>query len=74
LAFAALVWPLVLSLLFGNITATMAFYVVAFVLDCALFGVWISRALRYSKRAARGETFALDPLRRRPTRSVAAKH
>jgi hypothetical protein len=74
LAFAALLWPLVLSLLFGNLTATLVFYVVALALDSALFGIWIVRALRYSKRAARGETFGLEPLRRRPTRNLAAKH
>ncbi len=74
IAFAALLWPLVLSLLFGNLTATLVFYVLAIVLDCVLFTLWLKRAIGYSKRAARGETFALRPLRHQPTRTVPAKH
>ncbi len=74
LGFAALAWPLIFSLIAANLTATLAIYSIAFVLDCALFVVWLRRALRYSKRAARGETFALEPLRLPRTRSVAAKH
>lgn len=74
LAIAALAWPLVLSLLFANLIATLVFYGIALVLDCVLFVVWLSRALRYSKRAARGETFMLEPMLTRRTRSVAAKH
>jgi hypothetical protein len=73
IGFAALLWPLVLSLLFGNLTATLVFYALAIAIDIALFGIWLRRALKYSKRAARGETFALQSLRRPSTRSVAAK-
>jgi hypothetical protein len=71
---AALLWPLILSLLFGNLTATLVFYVVAIALDIALFVMWLKRALGYSKRAARGETFSLQPLRHQAKRTVPAKN
>lgn len=74
IGFAALLWPLVLSLLFANLTATLVFYGLAIVLDFALFVMWLKRAIGYSKRAARGETFSLQPLRQQPTRTVPAKH
>jgi hypothetical protein len=74
IALGALLWPLVLSLLFGNLTATLVFYALAIVLDFALFVMWLKRALGYSKRAARGETFALQSVQQRPTRTVTAKH
>jgi membrane protein implicated in regulation of membrane protease activity len=71
----ALLWPLILSLLVGNLTATIVFYVIAMVLDVALFAIWLSRALHYSKRASRGETFTLgtsgSPVQ---TRGIPAKH
>jgi hypothetical protein len=49
----------VFSLLFPNPTATIAFYTVAMLLDVVLFVSWLKRALTFSKRAARGETFVL---------------
>jgi len=73
IGFAALIWPLVFSLLFGNVAATLVFYAAALVIDFALFIIWLRRALRYSKRAARGETFVLDPMWNAPTRRVPAK-
>lgn len=56
-AFLALGWPLLLSLLVGNVTATIWMYVLAIVADVALFVLWLVLALRYSQRAARGELF-----------------
>lgn len=71
----ALAWPLVLSLLIANTTATIVFYLIAIVLDVLLFAVWLRRALRYSKRASRGETFALRSARRQSeTRGIPVKH
>lgn len=71
----ALLWPLVLSLLLGNLTATIVFYGIAIVLDLVLFAVWVRRALLYSKRAARGETFSLRiPAPEPQTRGIPAKH
>lgn len=55
----ALLWPLVLSLLIGNLTVTLVVYGIAMILDIVLFAAWLKRALLYSKRAARGETFTL---------------
>ncbi|HKU68209.1 MAG TPA: hypothetical protein VJP85_10570 [Candidatus Baltobacteraceae bacterium] len=70
----ALVWPLVLSLLAGNLTATIVFYIVAMVLDVVLFVLWLKRALEYSKRASRGETFAIRAAAPPQTRGIPAKH
>jgi hypothetical protein len=65
----------VLSLLTGNATATIVFYVIAMVLDVLLFVVWFRLALRYSKRASRGETFALRSAQRQTaTRGIPVKH
>jgi hypothetical protein len=47
----------VLSLILGNIAATLWIYGVAMLLDFALFVVWLVLAMRYSQRAARGELF-----------------
>lgn len=64
-----------LSLLIGNLTATIVFYVVAMVLDVVLFAIWLSRALQYSKRASRGETFTVaTPKGVVQTRGIPAKH
>jgi hypothetical protein len=60
---AALLWPLVASLLIPNITLILGVYVVAMVLDVVLFVVWLRHAMLYSKRAARGETFELESIR-----------
>lgn len=69
----ALVWPLVLSLIVANLTATIVFYAIAIVLDCMVFGIWLTRALAYSKRAARGETFSIPAFRLPTTRRVSEK-
>ena len=71
----ALAWPLILSLLIANATATIVFYVVAMIVDVVLFSAWLWRALRYSKRASRGETFALSSAAiKGQTRGIPAKH
>lgn len=54
---AALLWPLVFSLLVGSMPATVAAYTLAIVVDIAVFVIWLRRAVGYSKRARRGETF-----------------
>lgn len=59
IAFAALLWPLVFSLLTGSLVATLAAYAVAFISDCVLFLIWLRRSVGYSKRARRGETFSV---------------
>jgi MFS family permease len=70
---AALLWPLIASLLVGNLTLTIVFYIVAIALDCMLFVIWLRHAIRYSKRAARGETFDLEPIAATATRKLATK-
>jgi hypothetical protein len=57
IGFVALLWPLVLSALIGNVIATLWIYGIAMVVDLALLVVWIVLAVRYSQRAARGELF-----------------
>lgn len=57
IALAALVWPLLVSLLTGNATVTIVIYALALLLDAALFVIWLRLALRYSRLAARGESF-----------------
>ncbi len=64
IAFAALVWPLAISLVWGNPTATLVLYGFALVVDVVLFVVWLRAALRYSRQAARGETFTVTLLSR----------
>ena len=54
---AALLWPLVLSVLIGNIVATLWIYGVAMIVDLTLLVVWLVLAIRYSQRAGRGELF-----------------
>ncbi|HET6895097.1 MAG TPA: hypothetical protein VFH72_06915 [Candidatus Baltobacteraceae bacterium] len=71
----ALAWPLILSLLIANATATIVFYVVAMIVDVVLFWTWFSKALRYSKRASRGETFSVTSASAKAqTRGIPAKH
>lgn len=71
----ALLWPLVLSLIFGNLTATLVFYAIAMVLDIVLLARWLKRAFTYSKRSARGESFLLyGPTPLPATRGIPAKH
>lgn len=69
----ALLWPLVLSLLLGNLTATVILYIIAIVIDIVLFAAWLKRALQYAKRASRGETFALKSPAG-ATRGIPVKH
>lgn len=71
---AALLWPLVLSLLIGSLTGTIVFYAVAMLLDVVLFVVWLKRAMGYSKRASRGETFLIRAAAPPQTRGIPAKH
>ncbi|MDE2482395.1 MAG: hypothetical protein KGN02_09425 [bacterium] len=54
---AAFVWPLVASILVGNIGATISIYALAATLDLVLFVIWVVLAMRYSQRASRGELF-----------------
>jgi hypothetical protein len=68
------VWPLVASLLFANITATLVAYGIALVLDAVFIVAWFKRALSLSKRAARGETFSLQAGQSVTTRGIPAKH
>ena len=67
--FAALLWPLLLSVLFPNVLAIEIVYGLAFVLDIAVFAVVLTLAIRYSRRAARGEMFDI-PLVTNLTRRV----
>ena len=56
---AALLWPLLFSLLVPNLSAVLWVYGLAMAVDCALFVVWLVLAMRYSQRAARGALFEL---------------
>jgi hypothetical protein len=73
IAAAALVWPLIASLLVANATLTIAIYAIAVILDCALAAAWVRHAVIYYAAAARGDTFSLQPLWRRPPGSISAK-
>jgi hypothetical protein len=53
----ALAWPLLLTLAIPNVLFTIWVYVVAMVLDVALFVLWAVLALRYSRRASQGDLF-----------------
>lgn len=53
----ALAWPLLLSFLIPNVLLTIWLYAVAMLADVALFVVWIVLAIRYSRKAARGDLF-----------------
>jgi hypothetical protein len=57
IGFAALLWPLVLSMLVSNLIATLWIYGVAIIADLALLVFWILLAIRYSQQAGRGELF-----------------
>lgn len=80
IAFVALAWPLVISGVVasfapaagGTITATIWIYVLAMLLDLVVFGVVLSLAVGYSRRAARGEMFEI-PLVSQITRRVGVK-
>jgi MFS family permease len=53
----ALGWPLLASALIGNVAATIWIYAFAMLADVALFAWWLVLALRYARRADRGELF-----------------
>jgi uncharacterized membrane protein len=72
-AFFALLWPLVLSLLVNNATATLWMYAFAILIDLALFVLWLVSAMRYSQRAARGETFEIPFVERFTTTGTGRK-
>ena len=55
----ALVWPLILTSLVASIAVTIWIYWLALLIDCTLLVAWIVLALRYSRRAARGEFFVI---------------
>jgi uncharacterized membrane protein len=57
IGFAALLWPLLLSLVIANPTATIWIYGVAMLADLTLFVLWLVLAMRYSQRAEQGELF-----------------
>lgn len=59
-----MVWPLVFSVVVANVTATLWIYVLAILIDGALFVLWLILALRYSQRAARGESFEIPFIER----------
>lgn len=60
----ALVWPLVLSGLVQDLTATLWIYGVALTLDTALLVLGVIAAVRYSRRAGRGAFFVIPWLAR----------
>ena len=70
--FAALLWPLLLSALFPNVMAIEIVYGLALVVDVVVFAVVLTLAIRYSRRAARGEMFEI-PLVTNLTRRVGVK-
>ena len=55
----ALLWPLVLASFVANVGATLWIYGLALAIDVTLLVGWIVLALRYSRRAARGEFFVI---------------
>ena len=63
-ALAALVWPLIISLVVTNVTATIWIYILAMLVDVALFVLWLVLAIRYSQRVARGELFEIPVVSR----------
>lgn len=54
---AALLWPLVLSVLVANVVATLWIYGLAMLIDLVALAAWLLLAVRYSQRAGRGELF-----------------
>ncbi|MDQ2992490.1 MAG: hypothetical protein M3R30_06705 [Candidatus Eremiobacteraeota bacterium] len=65
----ALLWPLVLASFVADVGATIWIYGLALVIDSAFLVAWIVLAVRYSRRAARGEFFVI-PLVARVTGSA----
>ena len=64
IALAALLWPMIVSLIVTNVLATIWIYVFAMLLDTALFVLWLVLAIRYSRRAAQGDLFTIPSLAR----------
>jgi len=58
-AFIAFLWPLAASLLIADVVATLWIYGLALLIDIAYFVLWLVLAMRYSRRAARGELFTI---------------
>lgn len=54
-----MLWPLVLTSFVANVGATIWIYSLALAIDFVLLVAWIVLALRYSRRAARGEFFVI---------------
>ncbi|MBV9272077.1 MAG: hypothetical protein JO165_13365 [Candidatus Eremiobacteraeota bacterium] len=59
IGFAALLWPLIVSLIFPNTVAVLWIYGVALVVDVVLFAVWLFSVVGYSKQAAAGKMFEI---------------
>ena len=55
----AFAWPLIPTVFIGSALATIWLYVLAMVIDVALFVLWLTLAIRYSQRAGRGELFEI---------------
>lgn len=64
-ALVAFLWPLLLSFVVSSVAATIWIYVLAMLIDIALFVLWLIAAIRYSQRAGRGELFEIPWLARR---------
>lgn len=63
-ALVAFLWPLLLSFFVTSVVATIWIYVIAMLIDIALFVLWLVAAIRYSQRAGRGELFEIPWLSR----------
>ncbi len=70
IAFAALVWPLIVSLVIASPIATLWIYGVAILADLTLFVLWLILAMGYSQRAGRGELFDIPWVARMTGTSV----
>jgi hypothetical protein len=62
--FVALLWPLLLSGMVANLTATLWIYGLALLLDLILLVAGLVAAVRYSRRAGRGAFFVIPWLAR----------
>ena len=64
IALVALLWPMILSMLVADATATLWIYAIAILADVAFFVLWLFLAIRYSQRAANGQLFEIHYLTR----------
>jgi hypothetical protein len=55
----AFTWPIVVTLVLANVSATLWLYGFAMILDVVLFVVWLILALRYSRQAAQAKLFTI---------------